>query len=91
MHFSIIIPALLSSSALRLAVPQAKDSKLIKRFDVPGASVEDSFTIPEDTLDGFYQVHINNNRVAHHTKVNMNLEPIGKGNNTLSALDKRQS
>ncbi|QPC72013.1 hypothetical protein HYE68_002765 [Fusarium pseudograminearum] len=91
MYFSsIIIPALLSSSALGLAVPQSEDSKLIKRFDVPGASMEDGFTIPEDTLDGIYRVHIGEDGVAHHTKVDMNLESP-HGDATWSVLDKRQS
>ncbi|CVL09964.1 hypothetical protein FPRO06_12528 [Fusarium proliferatum] len=91
MHFSIIVPALLSSSALGLAVPQSEDSKLMKRFEVPGASVEEGFTIPEGTPDGFYRVHIDDDGVAHHTKVDMNLEPTGEGDDSSSALDKRQS
>ncbi|KAL9562088.1 hypothetical protein ACKAV7_013632 [Fusarium commune] len=91
MHFSIIVPALLCSSALGLAVPQAGDSKLMKRFDVPGASVEEGFTIPQDTPEGFYRVHIGDDGVAHHTKVDMNLEPTGDGDDTSSALDRRQS
>ncbi|KAF5694383.1 hypothetical protein FDENT_1250 [Fusarium denticulatum] len=89
--FSILVPALLSSSALGLTVPQAEDSKLIKRFDVPGGSVEEGFTMPEDTPDGFYRVHIDDDGVAHHTKVDMNLESTGEGADTSSALDKRQS
>ncbi|KAF4490402.1 hypothetical protein FAGAP_10829 [Fusarium agapanthi] len=92
MHFSIIIPAFLSSSALGLSIPQAEDSKLMKRFDGPGASVEEGFTIPEDTTpDGFYRVHIDDDVVAHHTKVDMNPEPAGEGDDTSSALGKRQS
>ncbi|KLO85078.1 hypothetical protein CEK26_002322 [Fusarium fujikuroi] len=91
MHFSIIVPALLSSSALGLAVPQAEDSNLMKRFDVPGASLEEGFTIPEDIPDGFYRAHIDDDGVAHHTKIDMNLEPTGEGDGTSSPLDKRQS
>ncbi|KAF4457667.1 hypothetical protein F53441_427 [Fusarium austroafricanum] len=91
MHFSsIIVPALLSS-ALGLAVPQAEDSKLMKRFDVPGASMEDGFTIPQDTPDGFYRVHIGEDGVAHHTKVDIDLESLNDADAISSALDKRQS
>ncbi|KAJ4111482.1 hypothetical protein NW768_011836 [Fusarium equiseti] len=91
MHFpSIIVPAILSSSALGLAVPQSEDPKLMKRFDVPGASVEDGFTIPENTPDGFYRVHIGEDGVAHHTKVDMNLESTDGSDAVSSALDKRQ-
>ncbi|KAF5588279.1 aryl-alcohol dehydrogenase [Fusarium subglutinans] len=87
MHFSIIIPALLSSSALGLAVPQAEDSKLIERFGGPGASLEEGFTTSEDTTSGgSYRVQMDDDEVANHTKVDMNLESIGVGDDTSSAF-----
>ncbi|GKU02973.1 hypothetical protein FLAG1_12158 [Fusarium langsethiae] len=92
MHFSpIIISAILSSSAFGLAVPSAEDNKHVKRFDVPGASMEDGFTIPQNTPDGFYRVHIGEDGVAHHIKVDMDLESLDEGDDTSPALNTRQS
>ena len=68
---STIIFSVLASSALGVVVPQTEDANLVKRFDVPGASQELGFTIPEGTPNGAYSVYIDSDGVAHHTRLEL--------------------
>jgi hypothetical protein len=69
MRSSFIISSAILSSALGLVAPHAENTNLAKRFDVPDASVEEGFIVPEDTPVGLYRVSIDSDGVAHHVQV----------------------
>ncbi|KAL5894895.1 hypothetical protein ACKVWC_000112 [Pyricularia oryzae] len=71
MRHSILLSTLLSSVVLGLVIPTSTEnpSTLVKRFEVSGASRDRGFTIPDGTPDGMYRVTIDDDGVAHHTRV----------------------
>ncbi|TLD14648.1 hypothetical protein PspLS_11019 [Pyricularia sp. CBS 133598] len=71
MHPSILLSVLLSPAVLALVIPTREEAQvpLMKRFNVPGASRERGFTIPVGIPEGMYRVTIDDDGVAHHTRV----------------------
>lgn len=95
MRSTAIITTALISSALALVTPRTEnDTGIINSFDVPGASKELGFAIPEGAPDGLFSVTIDADGVAHHSRIEL---PEGAPDSlaardkaTQSSLEKRQ-
>lgn len=66
---SALVIAAMASTALGLSIRQSDDGGIT--FEVPGASEERGFQIPEGVPDGAYIIKIDDSGVAHFTSVDV--------------------
>lgn len=78
MRASTLLTASLATSVLGLGLElrrsDADDASLT--FDVPGASEEKGFQIPDGIPDGAYEVTIDDDGIAHHTRLRVELSDV---------------